>query len=132
MSQLAELRKEETYLAEYQLPIETEPVNLPEPELQPVHIPEKRLRRISVLEKIVIGLLATATLCLAFGTIYLRNEITKVQENITTVQKNIDSQTSSINQLQQEKTELSRADRIKEIAEKLGLTLNEDNIRNVK
>lgn len=131
---MAELKKEETYLAEYPLPIEVEPQTTPStpPEMQPVHIPEKRMKRISVLEKLVIGLIVLGVLGLAFGTVYMSNEITKVQENITTVQNNIDSHTASINQLQQEKTELSRAERIKEIAAKLGLTLNEANIRNVK
>ena len=37
-----------------------------------------------------------------------------------------------ITRLQQEKNELSKADRIKQIAEKLGLSINDDNLRKVK
>ncbi|MGX7198909.1 cell division protein FtsL [Enterococcus nangangensis] len=129
---MAELKKDESYLYDYATPLVAEPVTTPEVQIEIVEFPKKKLRHITFLEKAVATLVIVGTLALAFSTIYLRNEITKVQENITTVQTSINQRTTNIDQLQQEKTELSRADRIKEIAEKLGLTLKEDNIRNVK
>ena len=43
-----------------------------------------------------------------------------------------DAKEKTATQLQQEKSELSRSDRLKEIAEKAGLSINDDNLRKVK
>lgn len=41
-------------------------------------------------------------------------------------------QRKTATQLQQEKSELSRSDRLKEVAEKAGLSINDANLRKVK
>jgi cell division protein FtsL len=61
-----------------------------------------------------------------------RNEISKTQNEITSIQTDIDAKEKTATQLQQEKSELSRSDRLKEIAEKAGLSINDDNLRKVK
>ena len=51
---------------------------------------------------------------------------------ISIVENEITTNEKEITRLQQEKNELSKADRIKQIAEKLGLSINDDNLRKVK
>lgn len=126
---LAELKRNDEYYFDNALPNLTPQVkNEPKPHL----IPQKKANRISLLEKVVIGFVLTLVVALAFGMIHMRNEITKVQENTTKIEQSISTKEKNIQQLQQEKTELSSAENIKQAAEKLGLTLQEDNIRNVK
>lgn len=133
MSVVAELKKKEDYYFDPSTPLAPKAPN-PLEEKQPeiVTFPKKKAQRISRLEKVIVGFLVLGIIVLAFSTIYMRNEITKVQENTIAVQQNIQQKQKNIDQLQQEKTELSAAERIKAVAEKLGLTLHEDNIRNVK
>lgn len=129
---MAELKKSEEYYFDVQTPLAPETPSTPEKQPEIVTFPKKKAQRISRLEKVVLSFLVLGVVTLAFSTIYMRNEITRVQENTISLQQTINQKQKNIDQLQQEKTELSAAERIKAIAEKLGLTLHEDNIRNVK
>ncbi len=60
-----------------------------------------------------------------------RNEINKTQNEITSIQTGIDAKKNS-DTVAARKSELSRSDRLKEIAEKAGLSINDDNLRKVK
>lgn len=94
--------------------------------------PADRLKKISRIEKIVaVGLLAML-ISMAVIMVNTRNDISKTQNDITNTQTEIDQKEKTATQLQQEKNELSRSDRLKEIAEKDGLSINDENLRKVK
>ncbi len=94
--------------------------------------PADRLKKISRIEKIVaVGLLAML-ISMAIIMVNTRNDISKTQNDITNTQTEIDKKEKTATQLQQEKNELSRSDRLKEIAEKDGLSINDENLRKVK
>jgi cell division protein FtsL len=58
--------------------------------------------------------------------------INREEEAITSVQQEINTSTRAIDKLEQEKNELLRSDRIKEIAEKADIEMRDDNIRKIK
>ncbi len=94
-------------------------------------ISKNKLAKISLSEKILVGVLILVLLFFAVLTVQVSTKITRVSENITAIQQKIEVNKEGISQLEQEKNELSRAERIKKIAEEAGLTANDDNVRNV-
>lgn len=94
-------------------------------------ISKNKLAKISLSEKILVGVLILVLLFFAVLTVQVSTKITRVSENITAIQQNTEVNKEAISQLEQEKNELSRAERIKKIAEEAGLTANDDNVRNV-
>ncbi|MGM0123693.1 cell division protein FtsL [Enterococcus sp. AZ194] len=94
--------------------------------------PAKRLKRFTNLEKILVVGLASVIIGLSVMTIRLRTNISSVERDISGMTSTITTNKSEISRLEQEKNELSRSDRVKKIAEKQGLTINDDNLRKVK
>ncbi|EOT42040.1 cell division protein FtsL [Enterococcus columbae] len=94
--------------------------------------PALKLKRISLLEKTLAFLLLVSVVLLALGMIYVRTSVNQLEHNITIVENEISTNEKDITRLQQEKNELSKAERIKQIAEKLGLSINDDNLKKVK
>ncbi|MGM0215571.1 cell division protein FtsL [Enterococcus sp. AZ109] len=94
--------------------------------------PADRLKKISRIEKIVAGGLLVMLIGMAIIMVNTRNEISKTQNEVTNIQTEINQKERTATQLQQEKNELSRSDRLKEIAEKDGLSINDENLRKVK
>ncbi|WP_165003116.1 MULTISPECIES: cell division protein FtsL [unclassified Enterococcus] len=133
---MAELKKVQEY--PYDLP---DMVDQPEHQLpddtsdQEVILPQspaKRLKQISVLEKIAIASVTIAVVALAVLTVMLRTNISGVEKEITSIQTEINDKKQEKMSLEQEKNELSRTERIKQIAEEKGLSINDDNLRKVK
>ena len=54
------------------------------------------------------------------------------EKEITSIQTEINDKKQEKTSLEQEKNELSRTERIKQIAEEKGLSINDDNLRKVK
>lgn len=98
--------------------------------IQP-ELPINRLKKITNLEKIILLTLALFFVVLSALTIQLSNRVAKYEENITTMQRKNESINGNVSELQQEKTELSRVDKLNKEAKKEGLEKTEDNIRNV-
>lgn len=94
-------------------------------------ISKNKLAKVSLSEKILVGVLILLLLFFAVLTVQVSTKITRVSENITAIQQNTEMNKETISQLEQEKNELSRAERIKKIAEEAGLTANDDNVRKV-
>ncbi len=90
--------------------------------------PNKGITR---LEKILFFALVFCSIGLAFFTVRLRTDIIKVTGDITTIESEMTDINSQITLLEQERNELSRVERVKEIAEKAGLSSIEENIRKV-
>lgn len=133
---MAELKKMQEY--EYDLP---ELVDQPEQQMpdsssnQKIILPQspaKRLKQISALEKIAVASVAIAIVALCVLTVMLRTNISGAEKEITSIQTEIKDKKQEKTSLEQEKNELSRTERIKQIAEEKGLSINDDNLRKVK
>lgn len=129
---MAELKDQDQTIFDYAQEHEQQSIKEPEPVTTILHSPADRLKRVTRLEKgIVLGMLL-----LLIGTaiimVNFRNEISKTQNEITSIQAKIDQNEKQATQLQQEKNELSRSERLKKVAEKAGLTIDDDNLRKVK
>ncbi|MDA9472879.1 cell division protein FtsL [Enterococcus sp. 5H] len=134
---MAELKKVDDF--QYDIPLMDEPVMSPENEPRKVQknvnlpqSPKRKLRNISLLEKTIGFLLLVAIIGIAILTIQVRTSITQMTNEITETQATIQQKEESALKLEQQKNELSKADRIKEIAKNKGLSDNIDNTRKVK
>ncbi len=94
--------------------------------------PARRLKRISKLEKVIAVGLIFATLAISLFMIHLRTSITQIEHNISIIQSDVSTEKEKKLQLEQEKSELSKSERIRKIAEEKGLTIHSDNLRKVK
>lgn len=94
--------------------------------------PARRLKRISKLEKAIAVGLIFATLVISLFMIHLRTSITQIEHNISIIQSDVSTEKEKKLQLEQEKSELSKSERIRKIAEEKGLTIHSDNLRKVK
>ncbi|MDT2827585.1 MAG: cell division protein FtsL [Enterococcus viikkiensis] len=94
--------------------------------------PGDRLKKITRIEKVAVLAFLVMLIGLSIIMVNYRNEISKTQNDITSIQTDIDGKEKTATQLQQEKSELSRSDRLKEVAEKAGLSINDANLRKVK
>ncbi|WP_314060273.1 cell division protein FtsL [uncultured Vagococcus sp.] len=127
---MAELKEFEEYDISIPQEVDTKVVAAPE---EPVlTYPKKRLQNISRVEKSIVALFILAFVTMAVLTVKLTTTISRGEEEIAVIQGDIDRKTDQISKLEQEKNELSRADRIKKAAEEAGLEVKDENIRNVK
>ncbi|GCF93971.1 cell division protein FtsL [Enterococcus florum] len=94
--------------------------------------PAERLKKVSRIEKIAVVGLLLMLIATAVLMVNMRNDVSKTQNEISNIQSQIDEKEKTATQLQQEKNELSRSDRLKEIAEKAELKINDENLRKVK
>ncbi|OTN88061.1 cell division protein FtsL [Enterococcus sp. 7E2_DIV0204] len=133
---MAELKKVEDF--QYDIPVIEEPVTEAEqkPKVQRnldlPQSPKRKLRNISLLEKTIGFLLLVAIIGIAVLTIQVRTSITQMTNEITETQATIQEKEESALKLEQQKNELSKADRIRDVAKSKGLSDNLDSIRNVK
>ena len=74
---------------------------------------------------------AIAIVALCVLTVMLRTNISGAEKEITSIQTEINDK-SKKNEFRTRKNELSRTERIKQIAEEKGLSINDDNLRKVK
>lgn len=139
---MAELKEEHDFLYE-EIIAETkkEDVSLPKKPAPKITLPPevvvnpgilKKLKRVSKLEKIMFSSLVILTLITSFLIMNMGNKITQTRENTIEIGRKNQVMKENIEQLNQEKSELSSAKKVKEVAQKKGLTLKEDNVRNVK
>lgn len=123
---MAELKKyEETH---YDVPLMDEvvpeaeaPVKKTQSPDQMPYSPKRRLRNVSLFEKFLAVVLLAATVSVAVLTIQVRTAIVQTTNEITSAQAEIKDKEESALKLEQERNELSKADRIKAVAEKEGL-----------
>lgn len=134
---MAELKKMEDF--QYDIPLMDEPVISPQQEPRKVQkninlpqSPKRKLRNISLLEKTIGFLLLVAIIGIAILTIQVRTSITQMTNEITATQTTIQQKEEAAMKLEQQKNELSKADRIRDIAKSKGLSDNIDNTRKVK
>lgn len=94
--------------------------------------PKHRLKRISRLEKMIAGVLFIAVIGLSLLMIHLRVSITQMEHEISNIEAQTTIDKAEILRLEQAKTELSKSERIRAVAEKQGMTIQSGNLRKVK
>jgi len=129
---MAELKNEQNYQFDPKFDSKLEEIQQTPDSFEVFVSPGDRLKRISKVEKLAVAAFLVMVLVLSITMVNYRNAISKTQNEITSIQTDIDAKGKTATQLQQEKSELSRSDRLKEVAEKAGLSINDANLRKVK
>ncbi|MGX7031433.1 cell division protein FtsL [Vagococcus zengguangii] len=113
----------------------SEPVELSVIENQPEAVdfkqPVSRLERITKVEKMLVLALIVFFVVLSALTVQISNRVSQYEREISSIESKNTEIKKSVIELEQEKTELSRVDRLNEIAKQAGLSKHEDKIRNV-
>lgn len=92
---------------------------------------QKRIKTFTRLEKAFYGAIIITAITLAVSIIYLQSRSLQIQQEISHLNSQINDRETEYNNVKQEVNELSRYDRIAEIAQKAGLTVQKDNIKKV-
>ena len=92
---------------------------------------QKRIKTFTRLEKAFYGAIHITAITLAVSIIYLQSRSLQIQQEISHLNSQINDRETEYNNAKQEVNELSRYDRIAEIAQKAGLTVQKDNIKKV-
>ncbi|HHK5585417.1 TPA: cell division protein FtsL [Streptococcus mutans] len=92
---------------------------------------QKRIKTFTRLEKAFYGAIIITAITLAVSIIYLQSRSLQTQQEISHLNSQINDRETEYNNAKQEVNELSRYDRIAEIAQKAGLTVQKDNIKKV-
>ncbi|WP_438832476.1 cell division protein FtsL [Streptococcus pluranimalium] len=93
---------------------------------------QKRIRTFTRIEKAFYGAIVITAIVMAISIIYLQSRNMQVQQEINHWNVEINDAQTDLNDAKQEVNELSRYDRISEIAKKAGLSIQNDNIQNVE
>lgn len=92
---------------------------------------QRRIRTFSRMEKVFYGSIILTAITMAIGIIFLQSRNLQVQQDITSLNKAISEQQVQLDNAKQEVNELSNRDRITKIAEKAGLSNQQNNIQKV-
>ena len=80
----------------------------------------------------MVGVAALTVIVMAFLVIFMANKSATANTQLSTTSAQLETVRDKNNDLKQEVSDLSSPDRLNKIAEKNGLKLNNQNIRNVK
>lgn len=103
-----------------------------EKELRQSQMPSKRIRTFSRIEKAFYATIIITAITMAVSIIYLQSRKLQLQQDITSLNSQISDQKIELNNAKQEVNELSRRDRIVDIAGKAGLSNRNENIKKVE
>ena len=120
-----EITEQSNYAQDYQDYTVQYPLN--EPQTQELTVP----KGLSKLEKVVMALLGLVLFSLLLMNVHTNLKLSTSSRKVQDLSSQIQTIESEIENLDQHIHELSRYDRIHEIAEKYGLELHEENIRNI-
>ncbi|HGO8536544.1 cell division protein FtsL [Streptococcus suis] len=87
-----------------------------------------KIRTFTRVEKAFYSSIVLSGLALAIGIIFMQTRLLQLQSGMAKVNQDISQKQIEINDAKQAVNELTRSDRLMEIAEKAGLTFNNDNI----
>ncbi|MGT2935244.1 cell division protein FtsL [Streptococcus castoreus] len=93
---------------------------------------QKRIRTFSRIEKAFYAAIIVTAITMAVSIIYLQSRKLQLQQDITRLNSQISDKKTELNNAKQEVNELSRRDRIVDIAGKAGLSNRNDNIKKVE
>ncbi|HEM5456462.1 cell division protein FtsL [Streptococcus suis] len=87
-----------------------------------------KIRTFTRVEKAFYSSIVLSGLALAIGIIFMQTRLLQLQSSMAKVNQDISQKQIEINDAKQAVNELTRLARLMEIAEKAGLTFNNDNI----
>ncbi|HEL1573478.1 TPA: cell division protein FtsL [Streptococcus suis] len=87
-----------------------------------------KIRTFTRVEKTFYSSIVLSGLALAIGIIFMQTRLLQLQSSMAKVNQDISQKQIEINDAKQAVNELTRSARLMEIAEKAGLTFNNDNI----
>ncbi|CZA08609.1 protein required for the initiation of cell division [Streptococcus suis] len=87
-----------------------------------------KIRTFTRVEKAFYSSIVLSGLALAIGIIFMQTRLLQLQSSMAKVNQDISQKQIEINDAKQAVNELIRSARLMEIAEKAGLTFNNDNI----
>ncbi|HEM4145169.1 cell division protein FtsL [Streptococcus suis] len=87
-----------------------------------------KIRTFTRVEKAFYSSLVLSGLALAIGIIFMQTRLLQLQSGMAKINQDISQKQIEINDAKQAVNELTRSARLMEIAEKAGLTFNNDNI----
>ncbi|MGQ7321083.1 cell division protein FtsL [Streptococcus suis] len=87
-----------------------------------------KIRTFTRVEKAFYSSIVLSGLALAIGIIFMQTRLLQLQSGMAKVNQDISQKQIEINDAKQAINELTRSARLMEIAEKVGLTFNNDNI----
>ncbi|HFU4216870.1 TPA: cell division protein FtsL [Streptococcus suis] len=87
-----------------------------------------KIKTFTRVEKAFYSSIVISGLALAVGIIFMQARLLQVQSDLAKVNQDINQKQVELNDSKQAKNELTRSARLMEIAEKVGLTFNNDNI----
>ncbi|VMW09566.1 cell division protein FtsL [Streptococcus pneumoniae] len=93
---------------------------------------QMQLKRFSRVEKAFYFSIAFTALVLAVSIIFMQTRLLQVQSDLTKINAQIEEKKTELDDAKQEVNELIRSERLKEIADKKDLKLNNENIRSAE
>ncbi|HEM5295600.1 TPA: cell division protein FtsL [Streptococcus suis] len=87
-----------------------------------------KIRTFTRVEKAFYSSIVLSGLALAIGIIFMQTRLLQLQSSMAKINQDISQKQIEINDAKQAVNELTRSARLMEIAEKAGLTFNNDNI----
>lgn len=87
-----------------------------------------KIRTFTRVEKAFYSSIVLSGLALAIGIIFMQTRLLQLQSGMAKINQDISQKQIEINDAKQAVNELTRSARLMEIAEKVGLTFNNDNI----
>ncbi|AWX96047.1 cell division protein FtsL [Streptococcus suis] len=87
-----------------------------------------KIRTFTRVEKAFYSSIVLSGLALAIGIIFMQTRLLQLQSGMAKINQDISQKQIEINDAKQAVNELTRSARLMEIAEKAGLTFNNDNI----
>lgn len=93
---------------------------------------QKRIKTFSRIEKAFYTAIIVTAITMAVSIIYLQSRKLQLQQEITSLNSHISDQKLELNNAKQEVNELSRRDRIIDIAGKAGLSNRNNNTKKVE
>lgn len=87
----------------------------------------QRVRTFSRTEKAFYGSIVVTALIMAIGIIYMQSHLLQIQSQMTEVQSKINAEKVVLDDAKQAVNELTRYNRLMEIASEAGLTFQKDN-----
>ncbi len=90
---------------------------------------QNRIKKFSRVEKAFYLSIAFTALVLAVSIIFMQTRLLQVQSDLTKINAQIEEKKTELDDAKQEVNELIRSERLKEIADKKDLKLNNENIR---
>ena len=90
------------------------------------------IRVMTRMEKAFYGAIVLTAIIMSISVVYMQGRNQAIKGQITDLNSRISEKKTELNNAKQAVNELTNSDRIKEIANKAGLSINNDSIKSVK